>query len=82
VGGLEKVDTGYSLSASRFLVCREAQNYGSQKKVQNSRGWERRDGVDGPSLPKLSISTIKPVEAIDACLDHDLFQELIESTNT
>jgi hypothetical protein len=29
-------------------------------------------------LPELSISTIKPVEAIDAYLDHDLFQGLIE----
>ena len=33
-------------------------------------------------MPKLSISTIKPVEAIDAYLDPGLFQGLIESTNT
>jgi len=30
----------------------------------------------------LSSSTIKPFEAIDAYLDHELSQGLIESTNT
>ena len=36
------------------------------------------DGVDGSLSPKLSTSTMNPVVAIDAYLDHDLFQGLIE----
>ena len=37
------------------------------------------DGVDGSLSPKLSTSTIEPVVAIGAWLDHDLIQGLIEA---
>jgi len=65
-----------------FWAVARLKTTGSRKRCRTAEDESIGDGVDGPSLPKLSISTIKPVEAIDASLDHDLFQELIESTNT
>jgi hypothetical protein len=66
---------GCSLSASRLLGCRDAQNYGSQQKGCRAAEYESiGDGVDASLSRKLSTSTREPVVAIGACLDHDLIQ--------
>ena len=45
VGGLEGVDTGCTLSASRFLGCREARNHEDENRVYDSRVLERGCGL-------------------------------------
>jgi len=78
VGGLETVDTGYSLSASRFLAVPTLETAGVSKGCRTAEYGSVGEGVDGSLSPKLSTSTIRPVVAIDANLDPDLFQGLIE----
>jgi hypothetical protein len=65
-----------------FWAVARLKTTGARKGCRTAEYESIGDGVDGLPLPKLSISTIEPVEAIDAYLNHDLFQGLIESTNT
>ena len=46
VGGLGRVDTGCTLSASRFLGYVTARKHEEQIRVQNNRVWERACGLD------------------------------------
>jgi hypothetical protein len=82
VGGLETVDTGYTLSASRFLGCRDARNHGSLKRVQNSRAWGASKTELTATVAEIVHIDDKTSRTIDAYLDPGLFQGLIESTNT
>ena len=79
VGGLETVEMGCGLSASRFWAVATPETTGASKGCRTAEYESIRDGVDGSLSPKLSTSTIEPVVAIGAWLDHDLIQGLIEA---